>query len=457
MKKMILLCLFLLPCFAFSQGFPHVYSWNLKTTACDSGSRPGCFVYDDSMIIVTSMSTYYKGSELVMFSSIEKSTDMGATWNELYRNSSDTLPINTKISTFNSVSCFTKDWYWVHGDTNIVYETKDGGKNWELKHLYDTSGNNVYIYDYSSSQNMILGGNSIILFRVDKLTGDITRLINLRKNTTLSTDYWINEFDSVGDSTIYIVARPETGLYDPTGWLIKSTDAGQSWNMTSLPDSTRRVYFYNDSIGWLSKWRSPFFTSPDHPDAIYKTTNGGITWIAQRDLYNTVNSNNIDFFFWNENEGIAFGLNRYLTTVNGGATWEEDSVNNYIQMNVVPHNKFNKYSCWTNAAGRCKLYHYAIAPVGVNEPTPIPENISLSACPTPFTESTVVKYTLETAGAVTIRVMNSMGEKVTEREFFAQAGEREFSISGVDLPAGVYFCDIITNGKTYRAKTVLVR
>jgi hypothetical protein len=191
------------------------------------------------------------------------------------------------------------------------------------------------------------------------------------------------------------------------------------------------------------------------PEMLYYTHDGGQTFdlVFSNKKGDPGCINNV--VFTDREHGRLFGERNIYYTNDAGATWKKDSVvGNIGSMDIGEYYYIDSTtSYFREFRGFVWKYFPGSVPVGVSEPVTTP----VSACPTPFTESTVVKYTLETAGAVTIRVMNSMGEKVTEREFFAQPGEREFSISGVDLPAGVYFCDIITNGKTYRAKTVLVR
>jgi hypothetical protein len=206
----------------------------------------------------------------------------------------------------------------------------------------------------------------------------------------------------------YGIFEDSAGVLDPnyntTPVIKKTTDGGVSWEKVYSNDSISAQVVSMSAIG-------NNIIAVAAKKAIYKSSDMGHTWVTNSII-------NSDIFLLNDACALTGSCVIMMNSDNYMFKWSEE---------------YN--------------------PVFENSPVTTP----VSACPTPFTESTVVKYTLETAGAVMIRVMNSMGEKVTEREFFAQAGEREFSISGVDLPAGVYFCDIITNGKTYRAKTVLVR
>ena len=79
------------------------------------------------------------------------------------------------------------------------------------------------------------------------------------------------------------------------------------------------VFFLNDNLGWAAN---------GYYAAVYKTTDGGLTWTKQLDEANITG----DFYFrnitfLNENIGFLGTLNStFFKTVNGGDTWE--TVNN---------------------------------------------------------------------------------------------------------------------------------
>jgi GH18 family chitinase len=81
--------------------------------------------------------------------------------------------------------------------------------------------------------------------------------------------------------------------------------------------------------------------------------------------------------------------------------------------------------------------------------TEIPENFSLKQnYPNPFNPSTKIKFTLPDNALVTLKVYDVIGKEVetlTNNEFF-QTGNNEIEFSAKNLPSGVYFYRIVTEG-----------
>lgn len=87
-----------------------------------------------------------------------------------------------------------------------------------------------------------------------------------------------------------------------------------SWEQLSIPQSPSRyddVFFLNENLGWAADGAGA---------AVYKTTNGGQTWIRQS--YNGGEYlRNIEFL--NENIGFLGALSQnFYRTTDGGQTWE---------------------------------------------------------------------------------------------------------------------------------------
>jgi len=116
------------------------------------------------------------------------------------------------------------------------------------------------------------------------------------------------------------------------GVVIKSTDGGNTWNATTVTDAT----FDNlsmDAIDANTAWVTGTVGS-NVDAAIWKTTDGGATWVQQwRDPLTF--SDGIKFF--DANNGVAYfdpsPANEWivLTTSNGGTTW-----NKVAQQNLPP-------------------------------------------------------------------------------------------------------------------------
>lgn len=98
--------------------------------------------------------------------------------------------------------------------------------------------------------------------------------------------------------------------------------AQYSWTTLSSPPSYGNVryddvFFLNENLGWAAKGGN---------GAVFKTTNGGVTW-TQQTVSNIPNEYYRNIEFLNENVGFLGTLNNnFYKTTNGGVSWER--VNN---------------------------------------------------------------------------------------------------------------------------------
>ena len=107
--------------------------------------------------------------------------------------------------------------------------------------------------------------------------------------------------------------------------LLSINTIAQTWqhapNIVSNTNGVRfdDVFFLNDNLGWAA---NGYFA------AVYKTTDGGLTWIEQ--LNNTILGSNHYFRnieFLDENIGFLGTLNgKFYKTVDGGDNWTEVSI-----------------------------------------------------------------------------------------------------------------------------------
>jgi len=89
----------------------------------------------------------------------------------------------------------------------------------------------------------------------------------------------------------------------------------------------------------------------------------------------------------------------------------------------------------------------------------VPENFLLKQnYPNPFNPTTKINYELRTAGFVSLRVYDVMGKEVSELVNENQkAGSYEVIFNGANLPSGIYYYKIETNGFTEVKKMSLVK
>jgi photosystem II stability/assembly factor-like uncharacterized protein len=174
-------------------------------------------------------------------------------------------PANFNVYALHNVQFVTNENGFAAGVTYanepIFLSTSDGGKQW-----------------YPQFLPLVKGFNPHELFFVDAMHGWIMGELN--SNPT-STD------------------------------LLRTTDGGKSWKTTKIPTKYfSTLFFINASTGWIA----------GDSGKIWKTTDGGATWVSQRPFQNQVIVQTI--FFWDTLRGWAgTSTGTLLSTNDGGATW----------------------------------------------------------------------------------------------------------------------------------------
>ncbi len=111
---------------------------------------------------------------------------------------------------------------------------------------------------------------------------------------------------------------------------LKSLDGGASWTATpiDIPATQYALHIFplDENTAWLA--------TTDEADPIsgkiFKTTDGGQTWAEQSTAFTGFNETPAGVFFWNQDEGVAFGASGLANyndqisvyrTVDGGTNW----------------------------------------------------------------------------------------------------------------------------------------
>ncbi|MBU0486422.1 MAG: hypothetical protein KKA07_04140 [Bacteroidetes bacterium] len=220
---------------------------------------------------------------------ILKSTDAGLSW----------VMLESKTqSNFTRLCVLSRDTVWAVGSGGTVLKTEDGGNTWNRYFLRSTKLINAIAI--SNTGNILLAANTGTIFRSvnDGLSWD-SIYIGVANN--------ISGIDFLTDNSAVITCDGIS--FSDTGKVFKTTDGGLSWVEKAHPAGKfLTTPFFLDSLdGWIA----------GRSATVLKTTDGGETWVT-RNVPSTTFLEDIRFL--NQNTGYAIG-NEVFKTNNGGVTW----------------------------------------------------------------------------------------------------------------------------------------
>lgn len=184
---------------------------------------------------------------------------------------------------------------WAVGSGGLIIKTINGGASWVPQVSGVTSA--LTSVDFFDADNGWVVGPAVIL------------------RTTNGGDTWIRQ--NVGNVSDYykVVFADATTGYALCKWgaVFKTIDGGDHWTYsTATQDYQGDIQFIDASTGWLT-------TTGSVNGGIYKTTNGGGSWVQQPTGF-VFDVSGIHFI--NATTGWAVSPSGWIIkTTNGGATW----------------------------------------------------------------------------------------------------------------------------------------
>lgn len=159
----------------------------------------------------------------------------------------------------------------------------------------------------------------------------------------ITKDSWINcntikvsglqSFWYTIDETISYVSTNELGQTE----YLTSTDDGISWQTTKVGDFTaKKLYFKNDNLGFITGTVIETNLTPTtYTDIIYRTSDGGKTWLQVLNNKRINRSELSDIVFKDAKLGITTGTsNSVYITNDGGLTWQKQDVEPLNGVNI---------------------------------------------------------------------------------------------------------------------------
>ena len=136
-----------------------------------------------------------------------------------------------------------------------------------------------------------------------------------------TVNFYLNKIQFVNANIGYIIGGDDTGSY-----LLKTTNAGQSWRVINLNSIEKGfptgMYFKNENEGYITGNK-----------LFIKTSNGGLSWT---NILTNTTENFSDVKFRDNNYGIAtVNSSNYYKSTNGGATWQSIDLTNQNNLSQI--------------------------------------------------------------------------------------------------------------------------
>lgn len=324
---------------------------------------------------------------------IYRTTNCGQSWFSI------TPHIVTNVAHFRSIGFAspTRGWAGNLGpgsydgnvtDTNMLYETFDGGINWNIVQAINNSGMKGFCAMHIPDAQHIYGVGRVRgpAYFVKSVDGGnnwyITNLTAAGIMGGLMDVYFMNTnlgFAVGMNTNLFTTNQPVGPPY--YGSIARTTNGGLNWQVMATV-GVRYSYFWKMSwpstnVGYVSlqqNTNSSFFV-------FYKTTDGGQTWVSNGIPLSTLGTSSFELQgigFVSTNEGWLGGgslsaPNNFIHTTDGGLTWTAMGYNNANNLN-----RFRFTSSTLGYLSGIKLHVYHIPPAGVISPASVATNLGSS-------------------------------------------------------------------------------
>lgn len=369
-------------------------------------------------------------------SEVYRTIDGGENWQK--------LPSPNEISFIVDIFLVDSSHIWICDAVGKIHSTTDAGMNWTLQ-FYDTTKTKFmnYIEMFNLNNGVAMGdhialdaGPALILTTLDGGKNWIS--INDSAFGGYSGDTW-RRIDFVSINTGYFF---ESGI--SPGKMYKTVDGGSSWLQTSYPAYVQVLKFYNAKIG---------MAIPE-TQILYRTVDGGETW----QLFTTPHqgwANDIEFAPEDPAKVWMTDYQKMWFSSDTGRTWHsqfnlggfdivfvDDQTGWFVRSDGVYH---------TNSGGEITLVE--------EEVIQKPQIFELMQnYPNPFNASTKIYYVITKPCFVKLSIFNLLGEEivllVNERQLF---GNHEVFWNAEGFPSGTYFYKLEVGEFKATRKLVLLK
>jgi photosystem II stability/assembly factor-like uncharacterized protein len=389
---------------------------------------------------------------------------------------------------------------WVGGDSGSIFFTSDGGLNWIQQQTNTTSKimRLFFLDDY----------RAWALAWADAGVGDnLFYGTEILKTTDGGENWSVEQYreENVFLRGIYFLDTLKGFAGGVPGQFLRTSDGGMNWEPANIDSGIFSHFpvidfkFYDDLFGFACGGRF------DIAGVIWRTTNGGESW-APLDAQYSPADEVWDIHFFDSLHVMAIGGDPDLFGVgimhstDAGISWSYEEIGIFGQAlalsfrtenegwAVVPQSEtfvatFDYGVSWLPypTPDSSKLYDiqftdslfgYAVGEEGViakykyqapnfvaDEFSPIVSDFILHQnFPNPFNPITTISYNLSEPGQISLDVYNVLGTHiVTLLQEYTSSGNHSVLWNAKDEPSGVYYYQLIVNGKLETRKMLLLK
>jgi photosystem II stability/assembly factor-like uncharacterized protein len=342
----------------------------------------------------------------------------------------------------------------------VILRTTDGGATWNKRYITGLSFINKIAMIDSLRGYIIAGGVPVKLIKTNdgfttftghtldsSFTVQALCLINDSTGFYLNNGSRLRKFENNGASFFHVIdtlnggqnlqfVNSTTGYYDTGNGLLKTTDAGASWNFTNT-----NLGFYCVAFSFVDSTDAYFSDFSN----ILMTHDGGITFPQ---LYHfpdsySLASHNSFCIAANDTGNVAY-------TNDGGLTWQTEATGiNWIadepyKVVLTPGGYCFLFSQFCGEIRKRDLFTSGIVDADIENPILI--------YPNPFTSEATIYFSEQQEG-ITIQIIDLPGKEIQRMNFTG----KQLTIGKGEMQAGVYYVQITDEKKRMTIKKIIIQ
>ena len=387
-----------------------------------------------------------------------RTTDSGFNWDVT------TFNDTTFSTSYNGIYFIDQNVGWCVGGAIQIRKTTNGGVSWFKQYGPPVSGINRGCWFFNAAAGYIIGSKSFpyLPFAAKTSNGGSTWSelnVSFTNAHELNDQYWFNA---------------DTGWVCGYNVLLYTTNGGASFSnlFSNVPPTGNgqndllAIQFVSRQTGWIG-------AANLERNNIYKTTNGGVSWVFQDNPVSQSGWNQInDVKFLSADSGWAAhgtpSTGAIMFTSNGGSTWLMD---NTVYSWYDCFATYRRSKIWCGGSSGQMWYARISGSTGISNKEGLPDEFILyQNYPNPFNPSTKIEFSIPSGRDlaegrqvpdfkfVSLKTFDVLGREVaTLVNEERRPGGYAVTWDASGLPSGMYFYRLQTGSFAETKRLVLIR